>query len=102
MLYSSQTINETIKRMAGKVPSSTIAVVVGLSPNAVRKRARRIGISLMCTGENHHLATHSNKSVAEARSLHDLGESPAFISESTGIPYRYVIQICAGEARLNG
>lgn len=102
MKWSSDDINSTIKRMAGKVPSPTIAVVVGLSPNAVRKRAARLGVSLMCTGENHHLATHSNKSVAEARVLFELGESTAFISESTGIPYRYVIQICAGEARLNG
>lgn len=102
MKWSSDDINSAIKRMAGKVPSSTISVIVGLSPNAVRKRARRIGVSLMCTGENHHLATHSNRSVAEARSLYELGESPSVISESTGIPYRYVIQICAGEARLNG
>lgn len=62
-----------------------VADLIGCTKNHVKGRAKKLGISFMKYGENHHSATTSNEDVELARLLREEGLTAKEVSEKLEI-----------------
>ena len=66
-------INETIRQYAGILSAKEIGGKVGISENAVYKRAQNMGLSLQRYAQNHPRAIAPDEQVRAAQILYDHG-----------------------------
>lgn len=64
-----------LRRMAGKIPASSIAVVLGRSKRGIHYRIKRLGLDGRLYGENHWNAKVSDLLAGMIGALYDAGYS---------------------------
>ena len=74
-----------IRQYAMTEHSHQIGLRLGRSVDAVKHRARRIGVSLTKCGDAAPNTRYSDALIEQARQMHDAGHGPRYISRELGI-----------------
>ena len=74
-----------IRALAATCNSTAIAAVLDRTSDAVKHRARRIGVSLKKCGDNAPNVKYSDALIEAARQLHDQGYGPRWIASRLNI-----------------
>lgn len=85
-----------LKCNAGKMVCRDIAKNLGRSLQSVKGKAEYMRLSLICIGENHPCAIHSDEDVLLCRELHTAGMSVKLIAEKMEISLGAVLAIVYG------
>lgn len=92
-----------LRRMAGKIPASSIAVVLGRTKNGVHHRIERLGLDGRLYGENHWNAKIGDLLAGMIGALYDAGytvnEIHKAVSEAQDVSLPTVNDIAACRTR---